>query len=98
LTEAPRPKSKLTAVDLDHQSVLEGDEVDDVGADGSLFGSAELAGTELLPEALLGLGERTLNLPSPQPSPIAGKGSRVVEDVLAKSSRTTERELKMNRT
>ena len=55
-----------------HKFVLEGDEINDVRADGSLPAG-------------------TLNLPLPQPSPIAGRGSRVVEDVLTQSSRTTER-------
>ena len=56
----------LAAVNLDHKSVFEGDEVDDVRADRGLpaeLGSAELVGAELLPEALLGLGGRT-----PQPA------------------------------
>jgi len=52
----------LTAVDLDRKFVFEGDEIDDVGADGgflSELGSAELTGAKLLPKALLGPGGRT---------------------------------------
>jgi len=42
----------LAAVDLNYKFVLEGNEVDDVRADGSFLselGSAELTGTKVLP-------------------------------------------------
>ena len=48
----------LTAVNLNGKFVLEGDEIDDVGADGGLLGSTELPGAKILPKALLGLGRR----------------------------------------
>ena len=58
-SETPRPKSKLAAVDLDHKSVLEGDDLDDVRGRwesvSAELGSAERTDAELLPWELLGL-------------------------------------------